>query len=134
MKKTIGLVLIILAFWSMFSLYAQEQDTKIFVKTVSIIKVYSHSAGYKVLYLKSNMDLGEFYVPMHWFTSAAGKGEIVWGDQPAYPYFSIFWVDGKFDHIRLYLHKNIESETWGMLREASVDENVFEVEELNLEF
>lgn len=134
MKKTIGLVLIFLAFWSLFSLYAQEQDTKLFVKTVSIIKIYSHSAGYKVLYLKSNMDLGEFYVPMRWFTGTGGKGEIVWGDQLSYPYFSIFWVDGKFDHIRLYLHKNLDSESWGMLKEASVDEGIFEVEELNLQF
>lgn len=134
MKKTIGLVLIFLALWSMFSLYAQQQDTKLFVKTVSIIKVYSHSAGYKILYLKSTMDLGEFYVPMHWFTSAGGKGEIVWGDQLSYPYFSIFWVDGKYDHIRLYLHKNLDSESWGMLKENSVDEGIFEIEELNLEF
>ncbi len=134
MKKTIGLVLVFLAFWGMFSLYAQEQDTKIFVKTVSIIKIYSNSAGYKVLYLKSNMELGEFYVPMHWFASAAGKAELVWGDQPAYPYFSIFWVDGKYDHIRLYVHKNIDSESWGILKEDSVEKSVFEVEELNLEF
>ncbi len=134
MKKRISLVLIFLVLWSLFSLYAQEQDTKLFVKTVSIIKVYSHSAGYKILYLKSNMDLGEFYVPMRWFTRAGGKGEIVWGDQLSYPYFSIFWVDGKYDHIRLYLHKNLDSETWGLLKEGSVDEANFEVEELNLEF
>ncbi len=134
MKKTIGLVLIFLAFWSLFSLYAQEQDTKLFVKTVSIIKIYTHSAGYKILYLKSNMDLGEFYVPMHWFTRTGGKGEVVWGDQPSYPYFSIFWVDGKYDHIRLYLQKNLGSESWGILKEGSVDDSLFKVEELNLEF
>lgn len=94
------------------SLYAAESD--MFVKTVPITKVYLYNEGFRIVYLKSNLEFGVFYVPMEWFgTSADSKAEVVYDMNPAFPYFSIFWEEGEFHHIRLYLEKNRDAPSWG---------------------
>jgi hypothetical protein len=116
-----------------FAANAQEQDPKLYVKTVSIMKILNHALGYKVLYLKSNMEVGEFYIPHTWF-KAGGKAELILGDTPAYPYFSVFYRDGKFDHIKLYAQEKIGHPSWGRLKRQAGDSSHFEVETLDLEF
>mgnify|MGYP006281731171 CR=1 FL=1 len=94
------------------ALFAAESD--FFVKTVPITKVYLYNEGFRILYLKSSLDFGVFYVPMDWFsTSANSKAEVVYDTNPAFPYFSIFWENGEFHHIRLYLEENRDAESWG---------------------
>jgi hypothetical protein len=133
MKRTIVLVVLISLLLGVSAVSAQDQDPKIYVKTVSIMKILNHSLGYKVLYLKSSMDVGEFYVPHSWF-KAGGKAELVMGNTPAFPYFSVFYRDGKFDHIKLYAHDNIQHLSWGRLKTQAGDSSKFEVETLDLEF
>ncbi len=111
MKKTI-LVFMILLF-AAGALFAEASDSPYYVRTVSIAKVYSHEDGYKILYRNSKMQYSTFYVPMEWFGGASSKAELIYGDSQAYPYFSIFWKDGAFDHIRLYLHKDRYDLSWG---------------------
>ncbi len=133
MQRPVFVVLLIIFvfFTGFFSLSAQEQG--LFVKTVPIIKIYSHIEGYKIIYRKSNLRLEEFYVPLSWIV-AGGKGEIVYGSSPSYPYFSIFWRDGKFSFIRLYVHESISSLTWGILKATEGVKQKFEIDELDLEF
>ncbi len=133
MKRTTVLVVLIFLLLGGLAVTAQEQDPKIYVKTVSIMKILNHSLGYKVLYLKSSMDVGEFYVPHSWF-KAGGKAGLVLGNTPAFPYFSVFYKDGKFDHIKLYAHYNIQHLSWGRLKRQAGDNSKFEVETLDLEF
>jgi hypothetical protein len=133
MKRTVVLVALVFLVLGVFAASAQEQDPKLYVKTVSIMKILNHALGYKVLYLKSNMDVGEFYVPHTWF-KAGGKAELVLGNTPAFPYFSVFYRDGKFDHIKLYAHENIQHLSWGKLKRQAGDSSKFEVETLDLEF
>jgi len=133
MKRTTVLVVLIFLLLGGLAATAQEQDPKIYVKTVSIMKILNHSLGYKVLYLKSSMDVGEFYVPHSWF-KAGGKADLVMGNTRAFPYFSVFYRDGKFDHIKLYAHDNIRHLSWGRLKTQAGDSSKFEVETLDLEF
>lgn len=133
MKRKIVLVVLISLLLGVFAVSAQDQDPKIYVKTVSIMKILNHSLGYKVLYLKSSMDVGEFYVPHSWF-KAGGKADLVMGNTRAFPYFSMFYRDGKFDHIKLYAHDNIQHLSWGRLKTQAGDSSKFEVETLDLEF
>lgn len=132
MKRALFLFLAILLLVSAAA-FAQLQDVKVYVKSVPIIKIYSHSQGYKVLYAKSSMQLAEFYVPHSWF-KAGGKAEIVFGKDPSYPYFSVFYKDGKFDYVRLYVEDNVSSLTWGILKKTGEEEAKFNVQELKLEF
>ena len=133
MKRSIILVALIFIVLGVFVANAQQQDPKLYVKTVGIMKILNHALGYKVLYLKSTMEVGEFYVPHTWF-KAGGKAELVLGNGPAFPYFSIFYRDGEFDHIKIYAAENIQHLSWGRLKRQAGDSSKFEVETLDLEF
>ena len=114
-------------------------ESELFFKSVPIMRIYPHKRGYRVLYARTNMEIGEFYIPIEWFQyepggGGVGKGELVTGIDKAYPYFSIFWKNGEFDHIRLYLQKDRRHESWGDLpKNANWDEK-FDVDTLDLEF
>ena len=117
MKKALGwlvAVMLILACVPAFS-QSREEVKDAYVKSVPIVKIYTHYLGYRVVYLKSNYEVGEFYVPLSWFYAAVPKAQIVWGNGRAFPYFSLFWVDGKFDYVRLYLVDNPSDLTWGVM-------------------
>jgi hypothetical protein len=105
-----------------------------FVKTVPIVKIYVNNLGYKVLYLKSNMEVGIFYVPVTWFGKKTGKGMMVWepGGQPSY--FSVFWLDGKFDHVVIHVPANMQSVIWGVLENSADLSAKFNIEEPSLSF
>jgi hypothetical protein len=133
MKRTVILFALVILVLGVFAVNAQEQDPELYVKTVGIMKILNHALGYKVLYLKSSMEVGEFYVPHTWF-KAGGKAELVLGNGPAFPYFSIFYRDGEFDHIKIYAAENIQHLSWGRLKRQAGDSSKFEVETLDLDF
>ena len=133
MKRRLMRVALVLLFFGVFTVNAQEQDPELYVKTVSIMKILNHALGYKVLYLKSSMEVGEFYVPHSWF-KAGGKAELVLGNGPAFPYFSVFYRNGEFDHVKIYAAENIGHLSWGRLKRQVGDSSKFEVETLDLEF
>ena len=93
LKKIIFACFIMLLLTAVF---AMAEESTMFVKTMPIIKIYSHRLGFKVLYLRNNFTLGDFYVPLRWFDAAAGQGVLIKGFEAEYPYFSIFWKDGEF--------------------------------------
>jgi hypothetical protein len=81
---------------------------------IDVVKVYSHADGYLVVYRKGSSDVGQLYLPARWFISG-GKAELVRGNDPSYPYMSVFYKDGKFDHLRLYVLADHNDLTWGIL-------------------
>ncbi len=113
-------------------LFAEESEY--FVKTVPIVKVYPHSLGFKVLFLKSDLSFGNIYVPYTWYAKSGGKAELVYGTEPTIPYMSIFWKDGKFSHMRLYLEKNPLGESYGVIDKSVDYTEQFKTEDIPLEF
>jgi hypothetical protein len=94
----------------------QGYPTEAYVKNIPILKILVHPLGYKLLYLKSDMSIGELYVPLKWFHGGvAAVAEITYGISPDRPYVSISWVDGKFDHITINAQENMLGPTWGTL-------------------
>jgi hypothetical protein len=130
MKRAIACVLLLLLALAAFG---QEQP-KVYVKTVPILKILSHSEGYKILYQKSDMKVGEFYLPHNWFNKSGGKGEIIFGKDPSFPYFSVFYRDGKFDFIRVYAVEDVKDLSWGVLRKTEAANAAFNVDTLNIEY
>jgi hypothetical protein len=133
MKRTMPLLVLMLLLLGSLAAGAQAQEPDMFVKTVPIMKILNHALGYKILYLKSSMEVGEFYVPHTWF-KAGGKAALILGDSPAFPYFSVFYKDGQFDHIKLYVKRSIQDMSWGRLPRQPGDSSKFEVETLDLKF
>lgn len=115
-------------------------DSEYYARTLYIEKVYPHQLGYKVLYTTSKLDIAEAYIPHKWFSQSASKdgklakGEVQWGDDPSYPYMIIFWKNGKFSHLRLFLKKNMHDITWGSLNPTEDLTDKFNIEEPTLEF
>lgn len=140
MKKGISFCLLILAAASLFAVDIQDsKKSDFYVKSVPITKIYAMKEGYRVLYMKSNMEFATFYVPIEWtfislLTGEEPKAEVFYGAGKAYPYFSIFWRGGTFHHIRLYLIEDPNDSSWGALPPGFDLEGKFDVSELDLEF
>ena len=113
---------------------AQQAKRDVYAKTIPIEKIYGHQYGYKIYYFTRDLTLHSFFIPNRWFVRAGGKGQIVWGDAPEYPYFTVFWRDGEFNLIRLYVQKNLGDQTWGMLSGGEEIQEQFNVEEPQLVF
>jgi hypothetical protein len=114
---------------------AQSSDKPdIFVKTVPILKVYSHELGFKVLFIKSNQTVGSLYVPIKWFGRSTGKGMTVFEGSDVSPYMSLFWENGKFSHIVLHVPAAPNSPVWGILTTNDDMTSVFNVEEPQVTF
>ena len=129
MKKAIFIALLLVVAATLIA-----EESTMFVKTVPIKRVYPHRLGYRVLYLKANLDFEEFFVPLKWANFSGGKAEIFIGDAPSFPYFSVFYKDGEFSYIRLYLHESRNHETWGVMKLSDDYDDKFEDESLNLVF
>jgi hypothetical protein len=134
MKRIFFIFILLILLLSSVSLSAQQKKD-IYVKSVPIIKILSHKLGYKIFFLKQNMDITSFYAPVEWFMGVANKGAIIWGNGREYPYFTVVWEDGKFSYLKLFLKENMMDESWGVLN-ASVAEvkDEFEIEEPIFEF
>jgi hypothetical protein len=139
LKKAISIILLAALVSLVGAVSLAAEESPYFVKSVPISKVYNHKLGYRVVYMTNNFQFKVFYIPTDWFAVAAQTGEIpkaelVFGNEPAYPYFSIFWKDGDFSHIRLYLKRSLNDPTWGDSTILGEIDDKFEVESLALEF
>ena len=136
MKKLVSILIILVSLFIATQAFGVDpQDVDIYVKSVPIFKVLSHLLGYKVYYFKENGDLTHTYIPMTWFTQAASKGEIIWGNTDEYPFLSIYWVDKEFYRVKLFLRDNFDDLTWGVLDAAVEDmREKFNIEAPVLEF
>lgn len=119
--------------------YLAADESPYFVKTVPISKIYNHQLGYRVVYMTNNFEFKVFYLPKEWFavageTGEVPKAEIVFGREAAYPYFSIFWKEGSFSHIRIYASDNLQDSSWGDATNLGDIDDKFNVESLSLDF
>ena len=134
MKNRLVLV-IATALLLLFAAAAVAETSEYFYKTIPITKVYPHRDGFRIVYRRSNMELSVLYVPDDWFQftpgeGQRGKGELVIAKNPSYPYMSIFWKNGEFSHIRLYLHENKQDISWGDLDNPESYADKFDIDTL----
>ena len=132
MKKGLIICIALILFLATTAVSFAE-ESEFFVKTVPISKVYTHLLGYKIVYIKSDLSFGTFHVPLNWF-QAAGKGDLIWGNHPSFPYFSIFYKNGEFSHIRLYVQRAKSHQSWGNLKPDPALKEKFDIETLELDF
>jgi hypothetical protein len=99
---------------------------------LDVVKVYSHADGYRVIYRKGGASVADVYIPARWFVSG-GKAELVRGNDPSYPYMTVFYKNGSFDHLRLYVLADQNDSTWGLLSPAD-GAGKFNSDDLKLDF
>jgi hypothetical protein len=107
----------------------------LFYINVPIEKIYPHTLGFMVLYQKSNNELGRLYLPDSWFTASGGKGDLIKMDAgTTWPYLVIFYKDGKFSHVRLYVKRDKSHPSWGLFTPDANIADKFKVEDIKIEF
>ncbi len=112
---------------------ALAEESDMFVKSTPVVRVYTHRDGYKVVYEKNDLGVGVVYLPIDWFNSG-GKGEVIYGTPPTVPYMSVFWADGKFSHIRLYVDRNMSGSSWGIIDQSENVADKFNIDTLEIEY
>lgn len=123
MKKLLTLLMFALFLTGLVS----ASESPMYAKVVFIQKITSHEKGYKVVYYSAHGDLKVIYVPLEWFYKVNAdyltsdgfvKAEIYRGNGPSYPFMQIFWKDGKFHHLRLFVRDSYADRSWGVVRDA----------------
>jgi hypothetical protein len=126
-RATMALVLI-----AFVSLGLAAADSAFYPVRIDVVKVFSHGDGFKVVYRKGTADVGAVYLPVHWFVPG-GKAELVRANDPSFPYMTLFYKDGKFDHLRLYVLADQNDLTWGVLS-PSEGAGKFGADDLKMDF
>ena len=114
--KNLIIILILLAVIS--PVFAQQNSgdevKDMYYINVPVERVYPSSTGFIVQYRKLSGGIGNIGIPNEWFSDAGGRAEIL--NLPAgtnWPTMSIFYEEGQFKHVRLYVHRARSHKTWG---------------------
>jgi hypothetical protein len=115
----------------------QGENRGYYYTNVTLERVYPANKGYIVLYRQEVGKTGRLYLPYEWFShSAAGKADVVYLETGAeWPSLSIYYRNGQFSHLRLYVRREATHETWGYVPNTVDTDRYFEnVEDLHFEF
>ena len=112
--KRATLVIALIAF---FACALAAEASAFYPVRIDVVKVFSHADGFRVIYRKGTADVAALYLPARWFVPG-GKAELVRANDPSFPYMSIFYKNGAFDHLRLYVLSDQHDDTWGVLAPA----------------
>jgi hypothetical protein len=137
MKK---LIIVLVIFAAALPLSAQniskEHDSDMYYVNVSVERVFPSKLGYIVQYRKGTNGVGTIGLPIAWFEAAAGKAELI--NLPrglSWPTLTLFYKDGNFSHLRLYVHRAKGHSTWGNIpQNADVSVYFKDQETMKLEF
>ncbi len=108
------------------------QSSEYYPIRVDVIKVYSHAEGMRIIYRSGSTGFADVYLPAAWF-KAGGKAELVAANDPSYPYMTVFYKNGAFSHVRLYVKASASDPSWGVLAPAA-GKGKFDVEDVKLKF
>jgi len=114
MKKLIILLVLLAMLTPVFAQNNSSDKDDMYYLNVPVERIITTRDGYIVQYRTSGNVLGTIGIPVEWFSDSAGSAEIVrlatGGDWPS---MSVFYRNGEFSHIRLYIHKAKGHSTWG---------------------
>jgi len=116
--------------------WGKANTSELYYVNVPIEKVFTYRKGYIVVFRKGSNSLGTAYIPYGWFKVHVRKAELVQlGDGPLWPCMTVFYKEGKFQGVRVYVAKRSSHQTWGMLPSTTnVDDRFENVESIDVGF
>lgn len=111
-----------------------EENDDMQAVTVYAQRVYPHRLGWVVIYNRSDLYPGEVYLPVRWFTEAGARGQIIYSNHPSVPYLTVFYRNGQFDFVRLYVSSNTAHRSWGSLPGGRDYDSFFESDTINIQY
>jgi hypothetical protein len=107
----------------------------VYYKVVPLLKVWTGQLGYVVTFFNSSSQVQTVYIPLTWFNNGpASKADLVYALGANIPYMTVFWADGKFDHVALYVSSDIRASSNGVLSESTDNSKQFDVQEIPRSF
>ena len=144
MKKVFWMSALCVAFVAVMPVAAQQQDSPFYYLNVAIERVFPHRRGYVIDYQTgaTGMRTERIYLPLEWFHDGSRredgmpKGELIYlPSGNSWPYLTVFYRDGEFSHVRLYLRRDRTHQTWaGVPMGANIDSRFDGVESIELKF
>ena len=140
MKKFVFAAIFVVFLAAGLPVFAQnqrdERDSEFYYVNITLEKIFPYRRGYIVQYRKGLFKYGRAYLPGEWFTDADSKGEIVvLPAGKAWPSMTVYYKNGVFSHVRLYVHHWASHQTWGSIpQKFNLDENFDYIENIQLEF
>jgi hypothetical protein len=139
-KKLLFFITLCLIVIGITPLIAQQnsssEENGFYCVTVTLERIYPYRKGYIVKYRKGMNKVVDAYLPEEWFHGSANKGEVIrMGSGTDWPHLSVFYKDGEFSHVRLYVRKERNHPSWGDVPlNVNVDDRFENVEDIKLEF
>jgi hypothetical protein len=113
----------------------RNREENFYYINVSVEKIFPTKTGYVVQYLCPSSTVATIGIPNEWLTNAAGRAEIIKIPATDWPTMTVFYVDGKFSHVRLYVHPAKSHTTWGNIPQgADVSKFFTDADSFNLQF
>jgi hypothetical protein len=119
--------------------FAGEGD--LYPVNIPIVKIYPYHEGYVVTY-HSGPKSNNVYIPNSWFVrKGLADGEFpkaarfLLGPGTEWPHMVVYYRDGKFERLRLYVRKENFHESWGNINgSVNLDAQFEGIEDLPIEF
>jgi hypothetical protein len=114
MKKLIIVLFLIALITPAFAQNRASELPRLYYINVPIERIIPSSEGYIIQYRNSSSVVSTIGIPIEWFNDAGGKADIVRLTLASdWPSMSVFYSDGEFSHVRLYVHRAASHLTWG---------------------
>ena len=134
MKRLFFALIIGMVLTPVFLLGESNTNTsEVYYVNVPVEKIYPSWSGYVIQY-RGSRGYGTVGLPREWFSGTATKAElIVLPRGRSWPSMSIFYKDGEFSHVRLYVHNSKGHQTWGNIPQGTDVSRYFNAETLEIE-
>jgi hypothetical protein len=115
---------------------APQNESELYCTNIPIQKVYPYKKGYVVVYRSGANNTGTVYIPFEWFRRDVLKAELVQiGYGKTWPCMSVFYKDGAFHSVRLYVSRYNSHESWGNIpSNVNIDDRFEGVETLDIKY
>jgi hypothetical protein len=140
MKKLVFAAICIVFLAVGLPVFAQNQkndrkDSEYYYVNMTLEKVYPYRKGYVIIYRKGMLQYGRAYLPAEWFTDADSKGEIIVLPRGnTWPSLTVYYRNGQFSHVRLYVHRWPNHPSWGNIPQyMNIDDQFDNIETVKLE-
>jgi hypothetical protein len=140
MKKLFLVTVIGLIGLSVQPVFAQQNadpnESELYYVNVPVEKIYPYYKGYVVTYRSGVNKMGTAYIPIEWFRNDVHKAQLAQiGSGKNWPSMTVFYKEGAFHSVRLYVARHSSHETWGTISsDVNLDSRFEGVETLDIKF
>jgi hypothetical protein len=113
-----------------------ERDSEYYYVNITLEKIFPYRKGYVVQYRKGLFQYGRAYLPSAWFTDAGAKGEVITlPPGKVWPTLTVYYKNGVFSHVRLYVHRLASHQSWGSIpQNINLDDKFDYLDSVKIEY